>query len=39
MGQRNGNYRHGQFTKAAIAERQFLRALLKQSRDMIGALR
>ena len=39
MGQRNGSYRNGQFTKAAIAERQFLRALLKHSRDMIGALR
>src|SRR5262249_14979739 len=34
-GQRNGNYRHGRHTKEAIAERQFMRALLKQSRELL----
>jgi hypothetical protein len=31
-GKRNGQYRHGQRTKAAIAERQEFRALLKMLR-------
>ena len=34
-GHRNGNYRHGQHTKEAIAERQFMRALLRQSRELL----
>jgi hypothetical protein len=29
-GRRNGNYRHGRHTKEAIAERQFMRALIRQ---------
>lgn len=33
-GTRNGNYRHGRHTKEAIAERQFMRALLRQSREL-----
>jgi hypothetical protein len=34
-GPRNGNYRHGRETKEAIAERQFMRALLRQSRELV----
>ena len=34
-GERNGNYRHGLFTREAIAERRALRALI---RDFRGAL-
>jgi hypothetical protein len=29
-GRRNGNYRHGAYTREAIAERRLLRAWLKQ---------
>jgi glucans biosynthesis protein len=32
-GKRNGQYRHGERTKAAIAERQKFSALLKMLRD------
>jgi hypothetical protein len=32
---RNGNYRHGLHTKVAIAERQFMRALHRQSRELL----
>jgi glucans biosynthesis protein len=34
-GPRNGNYRHGRHTKEAIAERQFMRALIRQSRELV----
>jgi hypothetical protein len=34
-GPRNGNYRHGRHTKEAIAERQFMRALIRQSRELL----
>ena len=33
-GHRNGNYRHGRQTKEAIAERQLIRALVRQSREL-----
>jgi hypothetical protein len=32
MGKRNGCYRHGRYTAEAVAERQALRALLRESR-------
>src|SRR6266516_4796800 len=32
-GERNGNYRHGQFTKEAIQERRALRAWIRAVRD------
>jgi glucans biosynthesis protein len=34
-GPRNGNYRNGRHTKEAIAERRFVRALLRQSRELV----
>jgi hypothetical protein len=37
-GARNGNYRHGRHTKGAIAERQLMRALLRQSRELLQRL-
>ena len=37
-GSRNGNYRHGQGTRAAIAERKALRALLSQSSELLAAI-
>ena len=33
-GPRNGNYRHGNCTKAAMAERRLLRELLKDAREL-----
>lgn len=38
-GERNGNYRHGFYTKEVIEERRLLQALLKRSRAMIRAVR
>ena len=37
-GERNGNYRHGRYTREAIALRKALTMLLKESRDLIAAL-
>jgi glucans biosynthesis protein len=37
-GSRNGNYRHGRFTQAAIAERRLIRQLLRDSRDLLNSL-
>jgi hypothetical protein len=34
-GKRNGAYRHGRWTQAAIAERRAIRDILKQSRNML----
>jgi hypothetical protein len=33
-GERNGRYKHGQFTKAAKAERKALRELLRLAREV-----
>jgi hypothetical protein len=38
-GKRNGNYRHGHYTKEAIAERKKLNALLKRCSDHLGVLK
>ena len=35
-GSRNGNYRHGQSTYEAIAERKLMRSLLHQSRELLN---
>jgi len=37
-GERNGSYRHGLFTREAIAERRALRALIKGLRGEVSAL-
>jgi hypothetical protein len=37
-GKRNGNFRHGRFTREAIALRQDISALLKDARELIKAL-
>jgi glucans biosynthesis protein len=36
-GERNGSYRHGLFTREAIAERRALRALIRDFRGALGA--
>jgi hypothetical protein len=38
-GPRNGNYRHGMHTYEAIAARKMLRALLRQSNELLCQLR
>ena len=37
-GERNGAYRHGLLTAAAIGQRRELRELIKESRDMLARL-
>jgi hypothetical protein len=37
-GPRNGNYRHGRNTKEAMAEKQLMRALLRQLRKLLHRL-
>ena len=37
-GERNGAYKHGLYTKAALAEHRFLQELLRESREMLAAL-
>ena len=37
-GTRNGNYRHGGRTKEAIAERAYLRELIRQAREIDALL-
>jgi hypothetical protein len=37
-GKRNGQYRHGLYTTAAIEERRTLSALLRESRKFFDAL-
>ncbi len=39
VGNRNGRYRHGLYTKEAVEERRLLRALLRQSREAISSRR
>ena len=38
IGERNGNWRHGRFTRQSIAERQAARELLRSARDTLAAL-
>jgi hypothetical protein len=38
-GERNGNYKHGSFTKEAIAERRELSAWAKAMRKLAGEVR
>jgi len=37
-GKRHGNYRHGLHTNKAIAERRFVRELLRQARETVNAI-
>ena len=37
-GERNGNYKHGHYTKEAIAERRVISELLRASRDHLNAM-
>ncbi len=37
-GERNGMYRHGLYTQAAVEERRSIRELLRRSREAIAAL-
>ena len=37
-GARNGNYKHGLYTKTAVDERDAIRKLLRESRDMLADL-
>ncbi|MDP7098055.1 MAG: HGGxSTG domain-containing protein [Rhodospirillales bacterium] len=37
-GPANGNYRHGRYTKEAIAERRSVRRLIREARELMGAL-
>jgi hypothetical protein len=37
-GQRNGNYRHGLFTREAIEDRRGVAALIRQSRELLSTL-
>lgn len=39
MGEANGMYRHGRYTKAAIAERRMFRELLQAARAQIQETR
>ena len=38
MGERNGMYRHGLYTKEAVEERRLLREFLRQSRKTLAGL-
>jgi|TARA_Y100000294_G_scaffold112788_1_gene104539 hypothetical protein len=38
-GSRNGNYRNGNYTKEAVAERRRLAALLRECRKQMNVLR
>jgi hypothetical protein len=38
-GEKNGNYRHGRYTKEMLAERQHFAELLRESRDLISRMR
>jgi len=35
-GKRNGNYRHGFYTKEALGEMAMLRRLLREARETVG---
>jgi hypothetical protein len=35
-GQANGNYRHGDYTCEAVAERQVVRDLIEQAKSMLA---
>lgn len=37
-GKRNGNYRHGRYTREAIALRREISALLRESRHLISGI-
>ena len=38
-GEKNGNYRHGRYTREMLAERRHFAELLRESRDLISRVR
>ena len=38
-GERNGNYRHGLFTREAIEERRWITALVRESQELLSSLK
>jgi hypothetical protein len=37
-GERNGNYRHGMYTQKAIADRLYVRELVKEALELAGGM-
>jgi hypothetical protein len=37
-GERNGNYRNGMYTKKAIADRLYVRELVKEALELAGGM-